>query len=55
MTQTERPQSPIRPKRPSPMDGERGMTLREAIEILTPRWLRRSSRGGRSGQAVTRR
>jgi hypothetical protein len=34
-----------RAKRPSPMYGERGMTLREAIQILTPRWLKRSSRG----------
>jgi len=45
MSQGEKSTPAPEPKRPSPMYGERGMTLREAIEILTPRWLKRSSRG----------
>jgi hypothetical protein len=45
MSQAEKSPPVPEPKRPNPMYGERGMTLREAIEILTPRWLKRSTRG----------
>lgn len=45
MTQTERPRLPIRPKRPSPMmAAELPLSLKEAIKIVMPRWLKRSSR-----------
>lgn len=47
MTPTKKPTRPLEPERPSPMLVEPGMTLREAIEILTPRWLKRLSRRGR--------
>ena len=48
MDKNEKPAPRAEPKRPSPMMTEPGMTLREAIEILTPRWLKRSSRRHRS-------
>lgn len=48
MTQTKKPFRPLKPERPSPMLVEPELTLKEAIEILTPRWLKRSSRRGRS-------
>lgn len=48
MTANEKPAPRATPKRPSPMYTEPGITLREAIAILTPRWVRRLSRLGRS-------
>lgn len=48
MDQAKKPTPRAEPERPSPMYKEPGMTLREAIEILTPRWMKRSSRRGRS-------
>lgn len=48
MTQSKKPIRPIEPERPSPMmETERPISLKEAISILTPRWLKRSSRRGR--------
>jgi len=32
------------PKWPSPMQGERRIPLRRAVWLLTPHWLKRSSR-----------
>jgi len=48
MTQSEKPIRPLEPKRPNPMQGERALTLREAMEILIPRWAKRRSRPDRS-------
>jgi hypothetical protein len=48
MAKDEKPVPRAEPKRPSPMLTEPALTLREAIEILTPRWLKRSSRRGHS-------
>lgn len=49
MTQPEKPTPDVKPERPSPMMPlESSLTLKEAIAILTPRWLKRSSRRGRS-------
>jgi hypothetical protein len=48
MTQTNPSKRPLEPKLHIRMQGEESMTLREAITILTPRWLKRSSRRGRS-------
>lgn len=48
MAKDEKPAPRVVPERPSPMYTEPAMTLREAIAILTPRWMKRSSRRGRS-------
>jgi hypothetical protein len=48
MDQAKKPAPRVEPKTPSPMYKEPGLTLREAIEILTPRWLKRASRRDRS-------
>ena len=47
MAKDEKPTPRVEPERPSPMYTEPAMTLREAIEILTPRWLKRSPRRDR--------
>lgn len=39
MKQTEKPTPQLKPKRPSPMMAEPSM--KEGIEALTPRWLKR--------------
>jgi hypothetical protein len=48
MPQTNPSRPPIEPKLQIEMQGEEPMTLREAIEILTPRWAKRLLRRGRS-------
>ncbi len=49
MAENEKPTSSLEPKRPNLMlEFEQPLSLREAIEILTPRWLKRSSRRDRS-------
>jgi hypothetical protein len=49
MTQIEKPTRPSGPERPSPMQSaETPLTFKRTIELLTPRWAKRSSRRGRS-------
>lgn len=48
MTQTNPSKRPAEPRLPIEMQGEEPMTLREAIEILTPRWAKRLLRRRRS-------
>ena len=48
MPQTNPSKDPLEPDWPSPMQGEEAVTFREAIGILTPRWLKRLFRRRRS-------
>lgn len=41
MAQTNPSKSPLEPKIPIEMIGEEAVSLREAIQILTPRWVKR--------------
>ena len=41
MDQAKKPAPRVEPKTPNPMYKEPALTLREAMEILTPRWLKR--------------
>lgn len=48
MTQTNPSKRPLEPKLQIRMQGEESMTLRGAVEILTPRWAKRLVRRCRS-------
>jgi len=50
MAQPAKPTSGPQPKGPNPMLVDPGLTFREAVELLTPRWIRRLSRKGRSSR-----
>ena len=48
MTQTNPSKPPLESKIPIEMIGEEAVSLREAISILTPSWLKRLFRRGRA-------
>ena len=48
MSQTNPSKRPIEPKLQIEMLGEEPMTFREAVQILTPRWVKRLFRRRRS-------
>jgi len=48
MTDFNKPVRPLKPERPSlMMKSERALTLKEQIALITPRWMKRSSRRSR--------
>lgn len=48
MPQTNQSKDPLEPKWPSLMQAQEGMTFREFVGFLTPRWIKRLSRRRRS-------
>lgn len=45
MTDVDKPVHPPKPERPSlMMKSERSLTLKEQLALITPRWMKRSSR-----------